>query len=68
VCRIDDPLSGIEQQVERRAAARPIDAELHRGARRDAHRSEPAAAEPGRQASHRSHQRLTHRYRVGLRE
>ncbi len=40
----------IEEEIERRPAARPVDAGLHGGARRHPYRGDPAAAQPRRQS------------------
>src|SRR5262249_31281575 len=63
-----DVAAEIEQQVERRAAARPVDARLNGCPRRDTHSSDTAAAAARRQPGHGTHQRLADGDRVRLRE
>src|SRR5262249_61680632 len=50
--RSRDVAAEIEQQVERRAAAWPVDARLNGRSRRDPHRSDAAAAAGPRQPGH----------------
>src|SRR5262249_11083936 len=63
---VEDLGPNLEQQIERRPAAWPIDTWLHCRTRRHSHGSTPAAAAAGGQARHCTNQRFANRDCVGF--